>query len=286
MNLYSKNYGILKRQQRLNKIVGFNLNRRLLALIVTLCVASIFIAFQTSTNKTVKNTEQTFLDIFAPFGAMLSKPRSMIVNFSNYSGDLYALLDEPDIINKLNERTKQLSLLNTQLQYENALLREELGLTKRSPLQTVTARVLTHPDFNGINRIIIEGGANRGIKKGAPVITSSGVVGKIDRVSTNYSRVQILTSVDSRVPVSIGANNLNAIVSGNNTRTLDISVKERDAKIAIGDKVLTSGRGGIFPYGLLVGHAVKAGVAPAVDLNKLDYVQVLKDSEKSDLSEG
>ena len=282
----NKNYGILKRQQRLSIISGFNLSRKLLSLGMALCIVSTFIAFQISTNKTIKETEQVFLDLCAPLGAVLAEPRAMVVNFMNYIDNLYSLLNKPDTISQLKENVRQLALFNTQLQYENALLREELGLIKRNPLPTITARVLTHPDWGGINRIIIDGGLNRGIKKGAPVITASGVVGKVERVSANYARVQVLTAVDSRVPVSIGPNRLNAIVSGNNTGILDISIQERDAKITKGDKVLTSGRGGIFPYGLLVGRIVNSTVVPAVDLNKLDYVQVLKASEQSDLSEG
>ena len=282
---FHKEYGLLKRQPKPDKIDGFNLNRKLISLVIMLSVAGLFIAFQTNSSKVGNDTEEVFLDIFAPIGSIFSNLRSDINYFTDYIGNLQLVLNKPEIFKTLNERNNKLQSQNTQLAYENALLREELVLAKRNPLQSITARVLTHPDYNNSNRIIIAGGANKGIKKGLAVITSAGVVGKVDRVSANYSRVNILTSSDSRIPSSIGTIRLNAIVSGNDTSEVDIIIKEHDTKIADGEKVLTSGRGGIFPYGLLIGYVKGSKVKTAVDLNKLDYVQVIKNSEQSDLDD-
>ena len=280
---FESNYGILKRSQKPDKIAGFNLSRKLLSLALMVITVGVFLAFQINTPKVNDDGENLVLDLIAPIGSLFSQVNLVISDFGTYFDNVGKVHNDSWLIGKLYALNKQLQSNNTQLAYENALLREELGLVQRSPIQSVTARVLTHTN----NRIIIEGGASKGIKKGAPVITSSGVVGKVERVSNNYSRVIVITSIDSRIPVSIGVNRYNAIISGNNSPAMELSNNEKDDALKDGYLVLTSGRGGVFPYGLLVGHIKGVKVVPAVNLSKLDYVQVITQSvfEQSELDD-
>jgi rod shape-determining protein MreC len=131
-------------------------------------------------------------------------------------------------------------------------------LTKAIPdpkIERVTARVIGRIS-DGMNAILTIK-ATEGVAKDQPVITGDGVVGRITEVggfSTLCARVMPLTDLSSRIPVEIESTEDHAIIAGQNGPELLLTHLEKSAKVKVkvGDRLITSGYGGIFPRGLPV----------------------------------
>jgi rod shape-determining protein MreC len=144
------------------------------------------------------------------------------------------------------------------------------------------------PD-NTSSIFIINKGAENGIVKNMPVVTSSGLVGQVIDVGSGWAKVLPLNDQRSSVSVLINRTRDTGILKGDINFELTGSIPP-DAAIVEGDDVVTSGMGGIYPKGLFVGkiNEIKTGagrllktikVEPAVDFNKVEEVFVLKHIE-------
>ncbi|MBN2045471.1 MAG: rod shape-determining protein MreC [Anaerolineales bacterium] len=134
--------------------------------------------------------------------------------------------------------------------------------------------------------VVIDVGSDDGILAGMPVVGPEGLVGRVDAVTANAARVQLVTDPDSSVNVRIQPSDTTAVLLGSITSDLSLDLIPIDATINAGDLVLTSGLGGNFPANILVGQVAsvrssatslfqQAAIQPAVDLNRLDIVLVV-----------
>ena len=119
-----------------------------------------------------------------------------------------------------------------------------------------------------------------GVLDGAAVADGLGLVGRISGVEKKLSRVILLSDVKSFVPAMIEPNNQEAIVRGNNSSVPSIDFIRGTSKIQPGSRIYTSGRGGIFPAGILIGKAIlspekEIKTRLAANLSQLDYVRVI-----------
>lgn len=105
--------------------------------------------------------------------------------------------------------------------------------------------------------LIIDKGARSNIKLGMPIVTSDGVLGKISRVSDEASEVLLLTDFRSRIGAMNERTREFGIVRGDNQGGLILEMISDNAELDINDEVLTSGLGGYFPKGLIIGKVVK-----------------------------
>jgi rod shape-determining protein MreC len=139
----------------------------------------------------------------------------------------------------------------------------------------------------------IDKGKDSGLKKNMAVITKDGLIGKISKVSKTSSEIKLITSddVNYKVSVAINSNETDnyAILNGYNKKTglIKASGIDKTANINVGDTVLTSGLGGVFPKGIYIGTVEKIKsdkydlsktvyIKTAVDFNDIHYVTVLK----------
>jgi rod shape-determining protein MreC len=172
-------------------------------------------------------------------------------------------------------RDAAIALKNINTRYE-ALLK----LRTEPPIPMVSARVVSDARGPFSNARLADAGANKGVKVGNPVLSEKGVVGRVVGVSSNASRVLLLTDVDSRTPVLIDRTNARAILTGDGGLIPRLEyVRGRDA-IREGDRILTSGDGGVYPRGLPVGVASKDfrgawRVRLYTDTAGIDFVRIL-----------
>ena len=108
-----------------------------------------------------------------------------------------------------------------------------------------------------------------------------GLVGRISGVGSSTSRVLLLTDASSRIPVSIPASGQNAILAGDNSPYPFVDFLEHPDRVRPGDRVISSGDGGVFPAGLLVGQVFQGRdkrlrVRLAADYERLDFLRVLR----------
>ncbi len=167
----------------------------------------------------------------------------------------------------------------------NERLRKLLDFKAEVDLITLPAQVISEDASSWFRTVVINKGSDDGVAEGMPVVVAEGVVGRTIRVASNHSRVLLITDASSAVASLIQKNRTRGICRGLGANlTLDFALRLED--IAVGDLIVTSGTGGIFPKGLTIGHVdevspVEYGlfqpvsVKPTVDFSRLEEVLVL-----------
>lgn len=175
------------------------------------------------------------------------------------------------------------------LQVENARLRAVLGIRTDPPLPHVAAETIA--DLRGpfANTRLANAGRDKGVAEGNPVVSEHGLVGRVVGVSDHVSRVMLLTDPESRTPVLLVRTNGRAILSGDGGEAPKLDYLRTALGLKEGDRVLTSGDGGVFPRGLPVGTVVRGldggwHVALDSDASPIDYVQILLFADFSQLA--
>jgi rod shape-determining protein MreC len=168
-----------------------------------------------------------------------------------------------------------------QLEQENARLLD-LNKVRLSPeLTFVTGVVLTDSGSPFRRSVLLNIGANDGIRDGWAAVDGLGVVGRISGVGDSTSRVILVTDPVSRIPVTIQPSGKQAILTGDTTSAPLIEFLERTTEVRPGDRVVTSGDGGVFPPDLLVGQVAQGPdrrwrVRLSADAERLEFLRVLR----------
>jgi rod shape-determining protein MreC len=172
-------------------------------------------------------------------------------------------------------RDAAIALKNVNDRYE-ALLK----LKTEPPVPMVTGRTIVDVRGPFSNARLIDTGSASGVQVGDPAMSEHGVVGRVVGVTRGVSRLLMVTDVDSRTPVLVDRSNGRAILTGDGSAYPRMEyVRGRDP-VKVGDIILTSGDGGVFPRGLPVGVAVKDlkggwRVRLYSDETPIDFVRVL-----------
>lgn len=168
---------------------------------------------------------------------------------------------------------------------ENERLRRLLGFVEEAPQRTVAARVIAEDAASWFRTIEIDRGSEEGVIEGRPVVNAAGLIGRVVRSSAHSARVLLITDASSAVAVLVQDQRIRGVCRGQGgALALDFALVQDE--IQVGDGVITSGLGGIFPKGLVVGyvrsvHREQFGlfqtveVEPAVDFAHLEEVLVL-----------
>ncbi len=150
----------------------------------------------------------------------------------------------------------------------------------------LAARAIGRDPSRWFATLVIDRGSRDGIVRNAPVVTPDGVVGRVIEVTPTTARVLLITDSRSALGVLIQDSRDPAVVEGRGGRLLHLKYLSRTTKVSAGDIVVTSGLGGVFPRGLVVGRIVQmmreegallqdAEVEPAAALDRLEEVLVL-----------
>lgn len=216
---------------------------------------------------------------FLEFNTWLSDQVKTVRMFFYDTVNLYS---ENANLRQENKTLNKWQHLALKLQSENQSLKNQLNLSEPDSGTFLRARVLTAPQNPLQQSILISAGIKDGIEKGQPIISEDGVVGRIIEVGHKTSRVLLLVDMNSRIPVQIEETRQHAILAGNDGYMLDLVFFEQDNVLRKGQRVVTSGKGGVFPPGILVGtvqavdeRTLRASIKPAVKWYQLDYVRVL-----------
>ena len=219
----------------------------------------------------------------------LAQPIADIV--TNYS-DVRDLTRENDKLRAENER------LNAEIVglLEEATQREQLErlLEVKNSLagqEVVTARIFAREPSNLRQLVAIDIGRDDGIKAGMPVITEGNtLVGTVTKVEADHAWVTLVTDVDSAVSGLVLESRDQGVVSGAYNRRLAMEFVSQDATVKEGDTVVTSGLGGTYPAGLVIGRVTgisggrqevfrRVTVEPLASLSRLEMVLVMTSFE-------
>lgn len=166
---------------------------------------------------------------------------------------------------------------------ENERLRGLLKFTNETPYKVIPARVIARDPTNWYSTIVIDKGSNHNINKGMPLIAPSGLVGRIVDVGPTFCRGRLIVDPNSRVGAMVQRSREDGVVEGSLKGLCRMKYISIDADLREGDIVISSGMGGIFPKGLIIGRIKKiktepdglhlyAWIEPIVNFSKLEEV--------------
>lgn len=168
-----------------------------------------------------------------------------------------------------------------QLEQENARLLDLNNVRLDPQLTYVTGVVMADSGSPFRQSVLLNVGARDGIIDGWAAMDGLGLVGRISGVGESTARVILLTDTSSRVPVTIQPSGQHGLIGGDNTAAPPLTFLEDADLVRPGDRVVTSGDGGVFPAGLLIGQVAKdpggrLRVRLAADYGRLEFLRVLR----------
>ena len=168
-----------------------------------------------------------------------------------------------------------------QLEQQNAKLLALNDVRLDPKLTSVSGVVIADSGSPFRQSVLLNVGARDGIVDGWAVMDGLGLVGRISGVGDRTSRVLLLTDPASRLPVTIQPSGQRALLVGDNTAAPSLGFVEDAARIRPGDRVVSSGDGGVFPAGMVVGEVVvdaeaRLRVRLAADYLRLEFLRVLR----------
>ena len=207
----------------------------------------------------------------------VTKLVSMVRNFQSYN----RIYEQNQELRRELRQMKAWKEAALQLEQENAKLLDLNNVRLDARLSYVTGVVLADSGSPFRQSVILNIGARDGILDGWAATDGLGLVGRVAGVGERSSRVILLTDSNSRLPVTIQPSGQAALMTGENSAVPLLELIENPDKVRAGDRVVSSGDGGVFPPGLLVGHVVQGAdrrfrVRLAADYQRLEFLRVLR----------
>lgn len=260
-------------------------NRPLLLGSVLLLVALLLYSVGLRQRDETNFLESLVLRVTGPVQASLD---SVIVSAADIWGHYLYLLDTAETNRKLSDENRALRAVlmqSDEIRLENKRLRRLLDFKEAQEIATLPARVIAEDASSWFRTVMIDKGSEQGVIEGMPVVVAEGVVGRVVRSSPRFARVLLITDASSAVASLLQNNRARGICRGRGEQ-LVFDFVLRQEEVGVGDRVVTSGMGGVFPKGLVVGLVKSVDrqefglfqtieVSPSVDFSHLEEVLIL-----------
>jgi rod shape-determining protein MreC len=219
-------------------------------------------------------------DSVAPIIDIMSRPMAFLNETIVQLSALTTVHERNESLRQDNERLLHWQSVARMLEAENQALRAQLNYKPGPEASYVSARVIADTGGAFAHSVLLNIGYQPGVDKGHAVVTGDGLIGRVEGVGSRATRVLLISDLNSRIPVLIEATRTRAILAGNNSNRPRLIHLAPGATVSPGDRIVTSGHGGVFPVGLPIGlvDAVNEGgisVLPFVPRDRLEYVRIL-----------
>jgi rod shape-determining protein MreC len=201
----------------------------------------------------LESLRNSVMDAAAPALDLLSRPAAMIDGAVNRARGLFTVYEENARLTGENERLLGWQQAALKLAAENAELRGLLQLAPDPATSYVTARVIANSGGAYVRSVMVNAGRENGVARGQAAVTGEGLVGRVSEVGSRAARILLVTDLNSRVPVVVEGSRQRAVLAGDNSDRPSLLYIEAGPPIRVGDRVVTSGQGGVFPPGIPVG---------------------------------
>ena len=266
---------------------------RILAIAAAVAVALSLLTYFSSTSSILENIAGV---LTSPFRAAATAVSDWAADKRQYYEDVTALKEENAALRKENAALRAEQRAAQAANDENALFRELLNLKeKRSDFQFASAFVLSRSEHSWTSSLTLSRGTDSDIAVGDCVVSAEGyLVGVISSVGLNWATVLTVVDTDIELGARVFRTGENAIAEGDfalmGEGKLKLSYLSGDSELLTGDQIVTSGLGGYYPSGLVIGAvesvqtdddglARYAVLAPLADLAALTEVFVITDYE-------
>ena len=164
---------------------------------------------------------------------------------------------------RLQSVDNDIRALREQVKYLEGVFNTTISIPNRS--KRIAARAVSESSGPFVYSALINAGTRKGVVDGDAVLTINGLYGRVVRAGDSSARVLLLTDLNSRIAVMSERNRARAILTGNNSNTPTLEFRG-DGEWQIGDRIMTSGDGGVLPRGLPVGVVIQEGANLSADL--------------------
>lgn len=247
-------------------------NPTVLVVLVVVSLVLITAYFRETESGLLHGARRVTLAVTTPLaqaGQVISRPFESVGDWISGLG-----VSRSDIatLRKQNEELRARLADLEEARQENDRLRVLVQFAEERKLTKVGARVIGRPTSSWEGVILIDRGTADGIVTGMSVLAPQGLVGQIEEVSENSARVRLITDQESGVAAMIQQTRAVGVVRGSIDRTLRMDFVDKANLPKVGDVVITSGLGGIYPKGLVVGDIIavdarRADLYPRISLN-------------------
>ena len=262
--------------------------RRLVTVVLLLILFGLFVVWRID-NPRVEKFRALVIDTFVPNFEWILRPMTSVVKLAQDYQSYEKLLEQNKELRRELQQMKSWKEAALQLEEENARLLDLNQLKLDSKLTHVSGIVIADSGSPFRQSVLLNIGSRDGIQDGWAAMDGLGLVGRISGVGSSTSRVILLTDNASQIPVIVQPSGQRAILMGDNSFAPPVEFIENVDLVRPGDRIVTSGGGGVLPAGLLVGTLAmdpngRLRTRLAADYERLEFLKVLRDygTEKID----
>lgn len=224
-------------------------------------------------------------NMFAPPLTVFGEPFIVAADTLDYLFSMTRLRSEAEKLRADNKRLEEWYNTAQLLQAENQSLRDLLKVKLEPHLTFVTTRVIGDTGGPYAQIVMVGAGDDEHLRAGDSVLAGGGLIGRLTDVQEHISTVLLMTDLNSRIPIRVEGSNIQAILAGTNGQDLLIERVPEDSTLINGQRVLTSGIGGVFPPDLPIGVIEnrkdgRVTVRPYADFGRLMFVRVVRQPER------
>lgn len=263
--------------------------RRILIAVLIFMLSAIFLVWRIDSPR-VERFRAALIDKVVPnmdwAMAPVTKLVGMVEGFQSYA----RIYEQNQELRRELQQMKAWKEAAVQLEQQNAKLLAQNQVRLDPKLTSVSGVVMADAGSPFRQSVLLNVGARDGIVDGWATMDGLGLVGRISGVGQTTSRVILLTDSSSRIPVTIQPSGQKAMLVGDNSPSPPVEFVESPEQVRPGDRVTSSGDGGVFPAGLLVGQ-VELGrdrrlrVRLAADYERLSFLRVLRSHPAEQITE-
>ena len=237
----------------------------------------------------VERLRMEITDRVIPNFATITAPVTSAVNILRSARSYTRIYQQNQELRRELQQMKAWKEAALQREQENARLLDLNNVRLDPKFTKITGVVLADSGSPFRQTVLLNVGRRDGIVDGWAAIDGIGLVGRIAGVGERTSRVILLTDTSSRIAVSIESNGQRAMIVGDNTSRPPLEFLEDPETVRPGDRVVTSGDGGVFPSGLFVGQVTQTQsgrlrVRLAADMQRLEFLRVVRHQPREPIS--
>ncbi len=228
----------------------------------------------------IEKTSMTVEELVAPITKVFVFPATAVLNMYDYLRSLQKIDNENQELRDENRRLIIANAQNKALAIENKMLSDMLNYIGLPQTDFVTVKVVSQEGSPFAHSLTVYLGNYDKVKKGQVALSDKGVIGRVESVGKRYAKIALLNNINSKISVMTEKTRVRGMLVGKNDVLPELKFLPLGADIKVGDEIITSGIGGVFPVGLPIGKVAdinNAGIKimPAHDLSRLEYVMIV-----------
>lgn len=248
--------------------------------LVLVAAGLILLSLSKAGNPAAIKLRASVLDIVTPVMTVVASPFDSLMAAGQWMNEFADTRAENIALKNENLRLLEWQAAAKRLEAENQSLKSLMNVVPAHKGSYITAKMVADVATPFSQSALINAGAAQGVKADQAVINEAGLVGRVMEAGENSARVLLLADVNSRIPVVTEKSRQKSILTGNNAALPVLSYLLPNHDIALGERVVTSGDGGIFPAGVPVGVVASVdgnavSVQPFADIARVEYVSII-----------